>query len=89
MATPASAATRTACAKSNQLTGNEGETCLAGSKDPNLYGYCYIDAEQGLGNPDLVATCEPNKKRVLRWVGEGLPANGSTMLMACLGATTL
>ncbi|HVR18341.1 MAG TPA: hypothetical protein VMS65_01550 [Polyangiaceae bacterium] len=69
-----------------QLTGSQGEACLDGSKDPNLYGYCYVDAEQGLGNPELVATCEPNKKRVLRWVGEGLPANGSTMLMACLGA---
>jgi hypothetical protein len=71
-----------------QLTGGDGETCQSGATNPNLYGYCYIDAEEGIGNPDLVASCEANKQRALHWTGEGLPAKGSTMLMACLGSTT-
>jgi hypothetical protein len=69
-----------------QLTGDKLDACLAGSTDPNLYGYCYVDADLGIGNPELVERCEANKKRKLHWVGDGLPANGSTMLMACLGA---
>jgi hypothetical protein len=69
-----------------QLTGEKRDACLAGSTDADLYGYCYVDAELGIGDPRLVENCEPNKKRVLRWVGEDMPANGSTMLMACLGA---
>jgi hypothetical protein len=69
-----------------QLAGMERDQCLSGSNDPNLYGYCYVDAELGIGNPELVAGCEANKRRLLRWVGDGLPANGSTMLLACIGA---
>lgn len=71
-----------------QLTGADGAACQSGATGADLYGYCYIDLEEGIGNPELVASCEANKKRVLHWTGEGLPAKGSTMLMACLGATT-
>ncbi|HVR19762.1 MAG TPA: hypothetical protein VMS65_08700 [Polyangiaceae bacterium] len=69
-----------------QLEGEKRDACLAGSTAPDLYGYCYVDADLGIGNPALVERCEANKKRQLHWVGEGLPANGSIMLMACLGA---
>jgi hypothetical protein len=69
-----------------QLTGDERDACLAGSNDPDIYGYCYVDADLGIGNPKLVENCEANEKRLLRWVGDDLPANGSTMLLACLGA---
>jgi hypothetical protein len=72
--------------KVEQLEGAELVACQEGSKDPNLYGYCYIDADQGIGNPALVEGCEPTKRRLLRWVGDGLPANGSTMMLACFGA---
>ncbi len=70
-----------------QLEGAELAACQAGSKDPNLYGYCYIDADQNIGDPALVEKCDPAKKRLLHWVGEGLPANGSKMMLACFGAT--
>ena len=69
-----------------QLEGAELAACQAGSTDPNLYGYCYIDADQGIGDPALVEQCDPTKKRLLRWMGEGLPTNGSSMMMACFGA---
>ena len=69
-----------------QLAGAELTSCQAGSKDPNIYGYCYVDADQEIGNPELVAQCPATQKRLLRWVGEGLPANGSSMMMACVGA---
>jgi hypothetical protein len=69
-----------------QLSGAELSACQMGSNDPNLYGYCYVDADQNIGNPELVERCDPAPRRLLRWVGDGLPANGSTMMMACFGA---
>jgi hypothetical protein len=69
-----------------QLEGADLTACQAGSKDPNRYGYCYVDADQGIGDPALVSQCPATQKRLLRWTGEGLPANGSSMMMACLGA---
>jgi len=70
-----------------QLEGAELAACQAGSKDPNIYGYCYVDANQGIGDPALVQNCPATQKRLLRWVGDGLPANGSTMMMACFGSS--
>jgi hypothetical protein len=69
-----------------QLEGAALQACQAGSRDPDLFGYCYVDADKGIGNPDLVAQCKGTQRRLLRWVGEGLPANGSHMMMACRGA---
>ncbi|HEY3496627.1 MAG TPA: hypothetical protein VGK73_18135 [Polyangiaceae bacterium] len=69
-----------------QLEGDELSACQAGADDPNAYGYCYVDPAQGIGNPELVAACGETKRRVLRFVGEGLPANGSDTFIACVGA---
>jgi hypothetical protein len=69
-----------------QLRGAELAACQAGSNPPELYGYCYIDEAKGIGNPELVSECPETQRRLLHWVGEGLPANGATMLMACFGA---
>jgi hypothetical protein len=48
-------------------------------------GWCYVDPEQGIGNPKLVEGCTP--PRQLRFVGTNTPASGATVVMACLGAT--
>jgi hypothetical protein len=51
-------------------------------------GFCYIDQDQGIGNPALVATCPAANKRKLRIVGNGAdkraPAPGYTFY-ACAG----
>ncbi len=46
-------------------------------------GWCYIDAEQGIGNADLVKQCSP--QRQLRFVGTDTPQPGATVFIACLG----
>ena len=46
-------------------------------------GWCYIDAELGIGNPALVSQCNP--PRQLRFVGNDTPASGATVFIACLG----
>jgi hypothetical protein len=69
------------------LAGDELTSCQSGNDDPNAYGYCYIDPAQGIGNPALVADCPATTQRSLRFVGDGLPANGSVTFMACIGST--
>jgi hypothetical protein len=55
--------------------------------DPNVYGYCYIDPDNGLGAPSLVEDCPASQNRLLRYMGGGVPANGSVLFTACLGDT--
>ncbi len=69
------------------LTGSAQRACQSGSEDPNLYGYCYVDPELGIGSASLVSGCQPSERRMLRYMGEGVPANGAVLYTACLGAT--
>lgn len=68
------------------LDGDELRACQSGSESSNLYGYCYVDPAQGIGSEELVKPCAPTARRMLRFLGEGLPANGATTFMACFGA---
>jgi len=72
--------------KLDALGGPELDACQNGGEDGSSYGYCYVDPERGIGNPELVKNCPATKRRSLRFVGEGLPANGSVTFMACEGA---
>jgi hypothetical protein len=66
---------------------NEASDKQSCENDPNGavngIGWCYIDAEQGIGNPALVEQCSP--KRQLRFVGADTPQSGATVFIACLG----
>jgi hypothetical protein len=48
-------------------------------------GFCYIDASAApaIGNPALVDGCAAGQKHGLRFVGAGLPAGGSAVILAC------
>lgn len=65
--------------------GLAGDSC---KNDVNVsggtIGWCYIDPEQGVGNPELVKDCSP--QRQLRFVGDNTPQNGSIVFIACLGS---
>jgi hypothetical protein len=69
----------------NQLKGGELSACQAGTEASNVYGYCYVDEDQHIGDPALVEQCPDTQKRLLRFAGDGVPAPGSTLVMACLG----
>jgi hypothetical protein len=72
-----------------QLSGGELAMCQNDVSEPNVPGYCYVNAapnEPNVGNPDLVADCASDSKRLLRFVG-GTPAPGAIALVACLGAS--
>jgi hypothetical protein len=69
------------------LGGAALDACHAGSEDPNVYGYCYVDPARGIGDPSLVEGCDESMRRTLRFMGDGLPKNGSVLFTACLGAS--
>lgn len=60
--------------------------CRAGSESPDIYGYCYIEPAKQLGSESLVAHCPEAEQRMLRYMGDGVPANGSVLFTACVGA---
>jgi hypothetical protein len=58
--------------------------------DPNSDGGTTITAnEQSLinGETNLVKDCQPTQKRILRFMGDGVPAKNGLAFIACIGAT--
>jgi hypothetical protein len=62
--------------------------CLQAEQPAADVGWCYVDPERGLGDEALVADCDPEERRILRFVDpdDATPASGATILTACLGA---
>jgi hypothetical protein len=77
-----------------QLAGDDAQDCLSGSPTASEAGYCYVDPDQGLGDPALVATCAPNEKRRLRFVSNSgqdpvpTPMNATRLFIACIGSSS-
>ena len=57
-------------------------------------GFCMVDqmrtdasgAPAPLGNPAIVSECPSNQKRLLRFVGAGDPASGTSLFIGCTGS---
>ena len=74
------------------------QECKTLANDPGdyLFGYCYVDpaaAEAAGEDPavvegekQLVKDCKSSEKRILRFMGEGLPAKDGLAFIACIGA---
>jgi hypothetical protein len=77
------------CACSLNETEGAALTACRSNTDPNVQapGFCYVDPENGLGDPGLVRNCPSSKRRLLRFVGPETPAAGSIVYMACMGKT--
>ncbi|MBN1612382.1 MAG: hypothetical protein JW940_37475 [Polyangiaceae bacterium] len=78
--------------KLQALDGANRDRC---QNDPSeledVVGYCYVadTADQRIGNPKLMEQCRDSEKRLLRFVGRNVPAQGSTVFVACAGDTYL
>ena len=75
-----------------QLSGAALTSCLSESATPSdIFGFCYVDpsliddADLRQSAEELVAACPATQKRMLRFMGEDLPANGSRVWLACGG----
>jgi len=67
-----------------QLSGDELASCLAGDADNGQsYGFCYVDPAQGAGSDAAVATCTAADKRLLRFMGDGVPARDAYAFLSC------
>ena len=74
----------------SQLTGGDLNECQNNAvPNPNVFGYCYIDAatDPPIGNPAIVERCPPTQKRLLRFVGDDVPQAGAVSFIACIGAS--
>jgi hypothetical protein len=72
--------------------------CKTVATDPGdiLFGYCYVDPAAAAaagedpavvqGEEQLVKDCKSSEKRILRFLGEGLPAKDGLAFIACIGA---
>jgi hypothetical protein len=81
----------------DQFTGADLTTCRTELAYPeSMYGYCYIDPAASeasnedpaivAGERNLVASCPPTQQRVLRFLGDNLPARDGLAFIACIGA---
>jgi hypothetical protein len=71
----------------DQFTGAAQEQCRTSPVTNPEAGWCYIDAEKGIGDPALVDTCPAGQRRKLRF-GEGSKQPGRITFIACADRTT-
>lgn len=76
----------------NKAGGPDLTECKTTPQDPgNLYGYCYVDpanepdADLAQKEQALVQDCKSSEKRILRFLGENLPAKDGLAFIACVG----
>jgi hypothetical protein len=72
-----------------QLSGVMSDECLnrrARDLDAATAGFCYIDGNNGVGNPELVRECPPESRRRLRFLGADTPHVGATLLLVPKGS---
>jgi hypothetical protein len=67
-----------------EFSGDELTTCRNEPIDPETQaGFCYVDPDNGYGNPDLVNGCAPTQRRLLRFMGGALPASNAQAFIVC------
>ena len=74
--------------KIEQLQGDLLTRCQNDVADiEDVAGYCYVAAtlDQSIGNPDLVRGCPESEKRMLRFAGKNVPAQGAHVFIGCAG----
>jgi hypothetical protein len=62
------------------------DVCQNSETASGVEGWCYVDADQNLGNEALVENCPATQRRLLRFVGRGLEPN-TTTFVACTGSS--
>jgi hypothetical protein len=60
------------------------ESCLNDTV-PGGDGWCYIDEQRGIGNPELLGKCPPTARRKVRYAGAGKPNVNTITMVSCAG----
>lgn len=67
-----------------QATGADLQACVSESIVTGIKGWCYIDPSQDSShNSDIVASCPPSDKRLIRFVGDNVPAPDALVFIDC------
>jgi hypothetical protein len=69
-----------------QTSGAGLSSCVSEVAETGANGWCYVDPTAPApfdGNPALVRGCPEEDRRVVRFVGNGAPAPGSTIFIGC------
>jgi hypothetical protein len=80
-----------------QFTGDELRACQTGNESQDQAGYCYVDPDAArkatpddtaliAGEENLVKDCSSTQKRILRFIGDNLPAKDGLAFIACIGS---
>jgi hypothetical protein len=59
---------------------------IVGGKEDgtNANGWCYVDTSQSSSaNPDIVKNCPTDQKRIIRFAGDTMTGNNSTLFITC------
>lgn len=59
------------------------DSCLNVIPSPDAVGWCYVDPDNGIGDPSLVARCPATSRRIVRFVGADTPFAGAQLLIVC------
>jgi hypothetical protein len=74
--------------KIEQTEKDDLKACVSQDVVTNVQGWCYIDpAKDSSHNKDIVASCPPANKRLIRFVGNNIPRAGSLTFLQCIGAS--
>jgi hypothetical protein len=78
-----------ACLINQTTPGPDLTACVTQESVPSsVEGWCYIDPGQDPShNEEIVGTCPPANKRLIRFVGDNIPLPGSITYLQCVGAT--
>jgi hypothetical protein len=78
-----------ACLINQTTPGPDLTSCVTQENVPSsVQGWCYIDPVQDPShNEEIVGTCPPANKRLIRFVGDNVPLPGSITYLQCVGAT--
>jgi hypothetical protein len=67
-----------------QLSGSDLDACQNQEAAPDdIYGFCYVDPDQGFGNPSLVSACPATQRQLVRFVGSDVPRQGASAFIVC------
>ena len=74
------------CEISQAASGPALDACIRNEIVTDVEGWCYVDPNYN-GNTTIVANCPVGQKRLIRFVGNNIPAAGSLTFLQCRGAT--
>lgn len=52
---------------------------------PGGDGWCYLDEQRQIGNPDLLQKCPRTARRKVRYAGAGKPNSNTVTMVSCAG----